>query len=44
MRCSIARIEVAGLCQSCGVAVSNTGAVYLNDLRSTSVFRIQPQY
>jgi len=38
------RIEVAGLCQSCGVAVSNAGTIYLNDLRSTTVFQIQPQY
>jgi hypothetical protein len=37
------RVDVAGMCQSCGVAVSNAGAIYLNDLTSTSVFQIPPQ-
>jgi len=38
------RIDVAGLCQSCGVAVSNAGTVYLNDLSSTTIFQMQPRY
>lgn len=38
------RVDVAGICPSCGVAVSNAGTVYLNDLSSTTIFQIQRRY
>ncbi len=34
-------LPTVGYCDSCGVAVSGSGAVYLNDLTSTKIYRVR---
>lgn len=37
----LSRISLTGFCQSCGVAVAPDGTIYVNDLNSTRIYRVQ---